>query len=184
MRDRASLRHGHQLQQVTVGIPEIKPASATPIVELAVIYTFRRAAIGEPCRLDAIEDGIELGVAHVKGVVVALERVGVVEQQRRLIVHTYRCEVADTLALQAEDIGEEACRRRLVADRNDGVVEDDRHVMPPRRMLSSVAEYTAAGSIVPARQCASTAEDCHLCRDWPSSIARIQGRIFYFQRGI
>ena len=136
MCDRASLRHGHQLQQVTVGIPEIKPAATTPIVELAVIRAFRRAAVCESRRLDAIEDGIEFGVAHVKGVVVDLERLGVVEQQRRLIVHTYRCEVADALALQAEDIGEEACGCRLVADRNDGVVEDDRNVMPPRRMLS------------------------------------------------
>src|SRR6185312_10220849 len=125
-----------QLQQVTVGIPEIKPAPTTPIVELAVIRAFRRAAIGEPCRLDAIEDGIEFGIAHVKGVVVDLERVSVVEQQRRLIVHAHRCEVADALALQAEDLGEEACGRRLVVNRNDGVVEDDRHVMPPRWMLS------------------------------------------------
>src|SRR3954451_22155247 len=160
MRDRASLRHGHQLQQVTVGIPEIKPASATPIVELAVIYTFRRAAIGEPCRLDAIEDGIELGVAHVKGVVVALERLGVVEKQRRLIVHTYRCEVADALALQAEDLGEEACGRRLVANRNDGVVEDDRHVIPPRRMLSSRRRvYGPRFDRQPAEQAPSSADD-------------------------
>src|SRR4051794_32113360 len=152
MRDRASLRHGHQLQQVTVGIPEIKPASATPIVELAVIRALRRAAIVEPCRLDAIEDGIELGIAHVKGVVVTLERVGVVEQQRRLIVHTYRCEVADALARQAEDIGKEACGRRLVANRNDGVVEDDRHVMPPRRMLSGCPRvYGATLDRQPAR---------------------------------
>src|SRR3954451_23981137 len=124
MRDRESLRHGHQLQQVTVRIPEIKPAAATPIVELAIIRAFRRAAIGEPCRLDTIEDGIEFGVAHVKGVVVALERVGVVEQQRRLIVHTYRREVADALALQAKYLREESCSRRFVANRNDGVVED------------------------------------------------------------
>src|SRR4029077_11110691 len=97
---------------------------------------FRRASIGEACRLDAIEDGIEFGVAHVKGVVMALERVGVVAQQGRMIVHTYRCEVADALALQAEDVGEEACGSRLVANRYDGVVEDDRHVLPPPRMLS------------------------------------------------
>jgi hypothetical protein len=119
-------------------------------LSLPFIRAFRRAAIGEPCRLDAIEDGIELGVAHVKGVVVALERVGVVEQQRRLIVHTYWCEVADALARQAEDIGEEARGRLLVADRNDGVIQDDRHVMPPRRMLS-VARVYGASSIAAGR---------------------------------
>src|SRR3954471_563187 len=165
MRDRASLRHGHQLQQVTVGIPEIKPAATTPIVELAVIRALRCAAIVEPCRLDAIEDGIELGIAHVKGVVVALERVGVVEQQRRLIVHTYRCEVADALARQAEDTGKEACGRRLVANRNYGAVEDDRHVMPPRRMLSGCPRvYGARLDRQPAR---ARRFGCRRTPPWP-----------------
>jgi hypothetical protein len=95
----------------------------------------------------------------VKGVVVALERVGVVEQQRRLIVHTYRREVADALALQAKYLREESCSRRFVANRNDGVVEDDRHGMLLGGCFQIIAEYTAPGSIVSRLGSASTADD-------------------------
>src|SRR5205085_879506 len=55
-----SLRHGHQLEYMAVGILEIDAAAATPIVELAVIETPRRAAVGDFGLFDTAEDGVKL----------------------------------------------------------------------------------------------------------------------------
>src|SRR5688572_19302444 len=109
-----SLRHGHQFEHVAVRIPEIHAPAAVPIVELAILQASRTAAIGHPGLLDAIEDGVELAVADVKGVVVALERSLLVEQQRQRFVDTYRREIVDVLVeAQAENVREEAGSVRL-----------------------------------------------------------------------
>ncbi len=122
------LRHGHQLEHVAVGILEVDAAAAAPIVELAVPEMGRIAAIGEALGLDAAEDGVELGVAHVEGVVVAGDlAVLVAEEQRHLVVDAHRREVADGLGPQSEQLGEEARGLDLVARGNDGVVEHDGH---------------------------------------------------------
>src|SRR5438132_8133419 len=60
----ALLRHGHELQHVTVGILEVHSSTAIPIVELAVVKTPGCAAKSETLLFDARENGIELGVAH------------------------------------------------------------------------------------------------------------------------
>jgi hypothetical protein len=41
--EQRSSRHGHQFQHLTIGIPEVNPAAAIPIVELAV--AMRRNAL-------------------------------------------------------------------------------------------------------------------------------------------
>src|SRR5262245_40798349 len=112
---------------MTVRVLEIETAPTAPMVELAVVGMLRAAAVGESGLLDALEDGVELGVAHVKGVVMACEAGVVIEQERRLVVDAHRSEVVGRLAFQAEDLREEAGGLLLVACRNDGVVEDDGH---------------------------------------------------------
>jgi hypothetical protein len=82
----ALLRHGHELEHVAVWIAKIDPAPAAPIVELAVIETPRRAAEGDLRCLDAAEDRVELAIADVKGVMVALELFVVVKQQSERLV--------------------------------------------------------------------------------------------------
>src|SRR5215471_7754512 len=91
------------------------------------------AAVSEPRRLDASEDGVELGVADMKGVVVAFElAVLVAEQHRHLVVDAHRREIMDGFGLQSEEFRKETCRRHLVMRRDNGVVEDDGHRTPPR----------------------------------------------------
>jgi hypothetical protein len=78
-----SLRHGHQLQHVAVRVLEVKAAAAAPVVELAVLQAPGRAALGETRLLHAAEDRIELAIAHMKRVMVALELAVVVAMRRR-----------------------------------------------------------------------------------------------------
>ena len=58
-----------------------------------------------PVRLaNAAQDGIELGVADLEGVVVALELLVVVEKERERIVDTHRREVAAfRIGMKAKD---------------------------------------------------------------------------------
>ena len=68
-----SLRHGHELEHMSVGVLKIDAAAAVPIVELAVFEAPGRAAEGDFRLLDAVEDSVELAVADMESVVVALE---------------------------------------------------------------------------------------------------------------
>src|ERR1700721_1347977 len=112
---------------MAVGMAEIDAAAAVPVVELAIVEAPRRAAETDLALLDAAEDGVELGLADMKRVMMALEFGVVVEQQRQRLVDPHRREIAGAPALQAENIGEEFGRRDLVARRHDGVVERDGH---------------------------------------------------------
>jgi hypothetical protein len=112
---------------MAVGTAEIETASASPIVELAVVETPRRAAKSDLGFLDAVEDRVELAVADMDSQVVAFELVVVVEQQRQALVDPHRREVAGTFAFEPENICKEFGRRGLVARRHDRVVERDGH---------------------------------------------------------
>jgi hypothetical protein len=117
------LRHGHELEYVAVQIFEINPAATVPIIELAVIEAPGGAAISEADLLDPLEDGIELGIANVKGVVVPLERGVVIEQERQAVVHpNWREMAAFLIERQAEDVSEEPGGGYFVTRRHDGVV--------------------------------------------------------------
>ena len=58
---------------MAVRVFEIDAAAAVPVIELTVIEAPGGAAICEPRLLDALEDGVELGIADVEGVVVTAE---------------------------------------------------------------------------------------------------------------
>jgi hypothetical protein len=79
---------------VAVRVAKIDAAAAVPVIELTVAEAPRCAAIGELRLANAAEDGIELGIADVEGVVVALELLDVVEKERERVVDTYRREMA------------------------------------------------------------------------------------------
>src|SRR5262245_29764259 len=117
------LRHGHEFEYVAVRVFEINPSTTVPIIELAVIEAPGGAAISEADLLYALEDGVELGIANVKGVVLTPERGVVVEQKRQTVVHPNRCEMAAFLIeRQAEDVSEEPGGGYFVTRRHDGVV--------------------------------------------------------------
>ena len=125
---RGSLRYGHEFKHMAVEVAKIDAASAVPVVELAVVEAPRCAAIDELRLANAAEDGIELGIADVEGVVVALELLAVVEKERERVVDTYRREMAAfRIGMEAKNARKKLCRCPLVSGRNDGVVEGDGH---------------------------------------------------------
>src|SRR5262249_18378201 len=71
------LGHGHDFQQVAVGVFEVEPPSAPTGVELPVGMIEWSAAVGEPLALHSAEDGIKLRLAAMAGVVMALACLGV-----------------------------------------------------------------------------------------------------------
>ena len=72
---------------MAVRVFEIDAAATVPVIELAVIEAPGGAAICEPGLLDALEDGVELGIANVEGVVVTVERGVIIEQERQAVIH-------------------------------------------------------------------------------------------------
>src|SRR5215468_12138848 len=113
---------------MAVRVAEIDAAAPVPVVQLTVVEAPRRAAVAELRVADAAEDSIELGIADVEGVVVALEPLVVVEKERERVVDTYRREMAVLrIGMEAENPRKKLRRRPLIAGRDDGVVEGDGH---------------------------------------------------------
>ncbi len=123
----ASLRHGHQFEHVSVRIAEIDAAPAIPVVELAVFEAPWRAAVSDVLSFDAAQDGVEIAVADMESEMMALEFVGVVEQQRQRFADFDRREMVGAAALEPEYAGEKSGPGDLIARRNDGVIKCDRH---------------------------------------------------------
>ena len=55
----ASLRHRHQLEEMSITRPEVHAASAAPIVQLLVVGAPGRAAMDQACLLHTTEDGVK-----------------------------------------------------------------------------------------------------------------------------
>src|SRR5215471_2123047 len=83
-----SLRRCHEFEHMAVRVAKIDAAAAVPVVELTVVEAPRCAAIGDLRLSNAAEDSIELGITDMKGVVVALELLVVVEKERERVVDT------------------------------------------------------------------------------------------------
>src|SRR5215470_6697833 len=104
-----SLRHGHELEHVPIRVLEIDAAAAAPVIELAVCDPPWRAAIAETGAPYVSQNGVKLGIAHVKGVVMALDRIHGIEQKRQRVVDANGCKVGVVvggIVGQAERIGE------------------------------------------------------------------------------
>ena len=68
-----------QFQQMPIGISEVNAAATIPVVDFHVVGHERSAAIHQPFRLHATENIVEFGFPDLKGIVVWLERLAVVE---------------------------------------------------------------------------------------------------------
>src|ERR1700694_900477 len=139
---------------MAVEILEVDPPATVPIVELCVVERPRGAAEREPGSLHSLQDGVEFDVADVERIMMALERFHVVvEEQRERFVDAHRRKVTvSTLEFEPEELREKAGRSLLVARRNDGVVEHDRH-RPPSAVLECPFVYRSAWSS--CRRCAA-----------------------------
>ena len=85
-------------------------------------------AVRELRLANAAEYGVELRIADVEGVVVALEILIIVEQERERVVETYRREMSIfRIGMETKNVGKKLRRRPLIAGRDDGVVEGDGH---------------------------------------------------------
>src|SRR5205085_5922491 len=94
--------------------------------------TARSTAVFTTGRLDSTQDGIELFVADVKCVVMALEGLPIVEVEGQRRVDVDRREVpTDAVVSDAEDLREESGRGLLVSRWDDRVIQDDCHGVPP-----------------------------------------------------
>src|ERR1700758_3882787 len=104
---------------MAVRVAKIDAAAAIPVIELTVVETPRRAAIGQLRLANAAEDGIELGIADVEGVVVALELLDVVEKERERVVDTYRYEMAAfRVGMEAKNTRKKLRRCPLITGRD------------------------------------------------------------------
>jgi len=113
---------------MAVRVAKIDAAAAVPVIELTVVETPGCAPVGELRLANAAEDGIELGIANVEGVVVALELLDVVEKERERAVDTYRREMAVFgIGMEAKNARKKLRRCPLIAGRDDGVIEGDGH---------------------------------------------------------
>src|SRR5581483_11326725 len=127
MRSPMRLRRQH-LQHMPRGIAEVESAPALPAVDLAVLERKGAAAIGDAFLLDAGEDRVELGLADLERVVMALEAFLDGEVERERVVDAHFSEMpATALIAKAEDAREEPRTLLLVTRGNDGVVENDTH---------------------------------------------------------
>src|SRR5215471_369143 len=121
---------------MAVRVAKIDAAAAVPIIELTVVEAPRCAAVRQLRLANAAQDGIELGVADVEGIMVALELLVVVEKERERVIETYRREMAAfRIGAEAKNARKKLRRCPLVVGRDDGVVEGDGHRKTSRYRL-------------------------------------------------
>src|ERR1043166_685230 len=100
---------------MAVRVSEVDAPPAAAVVDLPVLQGPRPTPIRDISGLYAVEDGVELCLTHMKGVVVALEPVAVVEVQGQGLVHLHGREVPHRSGIrQTEEVREESCRFFLV----------------------------------------------------------------------
>src|SRR5262245_26631736 len=142
------------LEYVAVRISEIKPASATTVIDLHVVEGAGSAAINNALGTDSVEDAVKLRFIDFEGVVVTLEIRVVVEIEGQRVVDPQRREVRErTVIAQTQDPGEEARRCFLVMRGHDRMVEHNshRHLPAGAPVISSeigrgVADFKARGA--------------------------------------
>ena len=95
-----------------VRVVEIEAAAAAPAIDLHVGARARAAAVGNPLRLDTIEDRVELGVADLEGVVMRFEVAAFVEIEGQLLVDLDRREMRMRSVIGETENPREKSRRR------------------------------------------------------------------------
>src|SRR5947209_10226054 len=155
------LGHCHDLQQVAVRVLEVETAPAPAGVDLAVGMAVWATAVGDPLGRHPGEDRLELRLADMERVVMALARPGVEARpapqfwlvrkiKGQALVHLHLREVARArLDRQAEDLGEELGGGDLVFRWHDGMVQANRHCPPPDPVDPSQGTIRTAAHATP-----------------------------------
>src|SRR5262245_31250278 len=105
-----------------VGIFEVKTATAATFVDLAVGVAEGPTAIGNPFRLNPIENLIELGLADMKRIVVTVACRFVSESECQALIDLHFGEMTVIRDGQSENLGEKIRCNSLVFRRHNGVV--------------------------------------------------------------
>jgi hypothetical protein len=114
---------GHELKKVPVWVAKVASTTTVPRIQLVVVWMPGIAPIRNAGRLHALQDGIELGILHVEGVMVAPEDVRRIEVEGKRRVYAHRREMpARPIIGQPEDAGEKPGSGVLVTRRHDCVV--------------------------------------------------------------
>ena len=128
-----------KFQNVAVGITKIDAPAAFARIKLPILLAPGIAPPGDARFLDALEDRVELLVAHVKRVVVVFEGIGIVEVQGQRIVYPNRRKVAHrSVVFDTEDLREETRRRFFVMRRYNRVIQRYRHDCLPGTIAAHV----------------------------------------------
>src|SRR5215813_6206161 len=125
---KAALSTRKQLQNVPVGIAKINSATPFPRIQLPILPAPRVTAPRDSRFLHALEDSVELLVAHMKRIVMPLERLSIVEVQGKLTVDPNRSKVAHRpIVFQTENLRKKTRRGFLVTRRHNSMIQCDRH---------------------------------------------------------
>src|SRR5438874_957488 len=109
---------------VPVAVGPVKIAPAQPCVELPVLGAHRGAAIGDAGGTYTCENAVELHIADMEALVVAVEllTLGKIQGQGLTDIH-WRKVTAFRFPRRAEDIGQLLCRGNGIVRWNDQMVE-------------------------------------------------------------
>src|SRR5690348_950278 len=109
MRSPTTLGRQH-FQDMASGIPEVKGAAAVPAIDLAVLEGKGAAAIGDALPVNAGKDRVEVSLADLERVVMALEALLGGEVEGECLVQAHLREMpAAALIMKTENAREEAC---------------------------------------------------------------------------
>src|SRR5262245_13596701 len=104
-----------ELQHMAVAIPKVDASPSTTGVDLSVLQGPWPTSIGDTSGLNAVEYRVELRVTHMKGIVMTLESVAVIEIECQGLVHPHGREVPHrSFIRETKDIGKKPCRCFLV----------------------------------------------------------------------
>ena len=102
---------------MAVGIPKVDASSSTTVVNLPVLQGPRPTPIRDTSGLNTVEHRIEFRVIHMKGIVMTLEPLTIVEVQGQGLIDPHGCKVPHgTFIRQAKDVGKKPCRGFFVVN--------------------------------------------------------------------
>ncbi|GEM_PF-6672686 len=139
---------GQNLEDMAIGVAEIKSPATTPIVKLHIRARPRCAAVSYSGLLQTCEDCVELLVTYVKRIVMTLEALTVIEIQSQGLIDPDGGKMPGwTVVSKPENLGKEASRSLFVISGNYCVIERNGHVDNPASFVDTIAGELASSTI-------------------------------------
>lgn len=122
------LRPRQQFEQMPARIAEVNTTPPVPIIQLPVFRILRMAAVRQASLLHPLNNGVEFRITYVKGIVMGLKRIILIEIECQSVIHLDGSEMPGrTSILKAEDVGEKTRRLFLVTRGHDRMIQFDSH---------------------------------------------------------